>query len=154
LVETLIHEFSHNLLNALIDQHGILAEDCPRGELFYSPWRPDARPLSGILHAVYVFERIAEFYERYLSLYPDADAYRQRYASIVGRLVLGLRTLQQAARFNDEGTAFFARLSAGVEKHRLSGITLLDTAGRAELEEHLSSWRMRHFDLLPTEFTL
>jgi hypothetical protein len=144
LVETLVHEFSHNVLYALMDQHGILADDCPKQEIYYSPWRADARPLSGVLHAVFVFERVAEFYSRYLQRYPSAAAYREHYASVVGRLMLGLRTLEAFARFNDEGKAFIARLSAGVAKHRAAGLAALGPAARAELEEHWSSWRGRY----------
>lgn len=148
MAESLIHEFSHNVLYAVMDQYGILAADCPQDAAYYSPWRQDARPLAGVLHAVYVFERVAEYYFRFLLRNPGHTC-RNRYSSIVARLQLGIQTLKKFAGFNEHGMAFLERLSAGIQKHQACGSAIITDSIASELAEHLSSWRDRY----PTYFS-
>jgi len=56
--ETLVHEVSHDCLNklCLIEP---LVEDSQRG--FYSPFRNDTRPASGLLHAAYSFLNVCQY---------------------------------------------------------------------------------------------
>ncbi len=62
LCEAIIHEFHHNELFVLEATQRLAVPD---GETrYYSPWRPDPRPLSGLLHALHVFSGIARFFER------------------------------------------------------------------------------------------
>ena len=49
LLDDLLHENGHHLLNLFLIQHSPLKEDSP--ELFYSPWRKTLRPIRGIYHA-------------------------------------------------------------------------------------------------------
>lgn len=62
LAEAIIHEFSHNKLNALLEQDPLLHNAFH--PLFSSPVRPDPRPLHGILLAVHAFQPVARLYER------------------------------------------------------------------------------------------
>lgn len=49
LLDDLLHENGHHLLNLFLIQHSPLKEDAQ--ELFYSPWRKTLRPIRGIYHA-------------------------------------------------------------------------------------------------------
>src|SRR5678816_2110374 len=56
-----IHEFSHNKINALFEIDDVLENAW--SPLYASPVRPDPRPLHGVLLAVHAFLPIARLYE-------------------------------------------------------------------------------------------
>jgi HEXXH motif-containing protein len=64
MVEALIHEFSHNKINALFESDDVLENAF--SPLYASPVRPDPRPLHGVLLAVHAFQPVARLYERML----------------------------------------------------------------------------------------
>jgi hypothetical protein len=64
LVESLIHEFSHCELHYLMDTILISTEE-ETVQNYYSPWRRDPRPINGIIHGVYVFHAVLEFYTKW-----------------------------------------------------------------------------------------
>ncbi len=64
MVEAVIHEFSHNKLNALFEVDDVLVNAFT--SLHASPVRPDRRPLHGVLFAVHAFLPVARLYEEML----------------------------------------------------------------------------------------
>jgi HEXXH motif-containing protein len=62
MTEALIHEFSHNKINALFELDDILENAF--SPLYTSPVRPDPRPLHGVLLAVHAFLPVARLYEK------------------------------------------------------------------------------------------
>jgi HEXXH motif-containing protein len=83
MTEALIHEFSHNKLNALFELDEVL-ENAWR-PLYTSPVRPDPRPLHGVLLAVHAFLPVARLYELMIeSGDPEAKsaAFHERFARI------------------------------------------------------------------------
>jgi len=62
MVEALIHEFSHSKLNMLWSLDSVLHNAFE--PLFKSPFRPDPRPLHGLLLGLHAFLPIEYFYER------------------------------------------------------------------------------------------
>jgi hypothetical protein len=62
LAESILHEAMHLKLT-LIEQHlQLFAPDTSC--TFYSPWRDEQRPVRGVLHGVFVFKAVYDFYER------------------------------------------------------------------------------------------
>lgn len=61
MTEALVHEFSHNKLNALFELDDVLENAF--WPLYASPVRPDPRPLHGVVLAVHAFQPIARLYE-------------------------------------------------------------------------------------------
>src|SRR6185503_20664745 len=61
MTEALIHEFSHNKINALFEIDDVLENAW--SPLYASPVRPDPRPLHGVLLAVHAFLPVARLYE-------------------------------------------------------------------------------------------
>lgn len=61
MTEALVHEFSHNKINALFELDPLLHNAFH--PLFDSPVRPDPRPLHGVLLAVHAFLPVARLYE-------------------------------------------------------------------------------------------
>lgn len=58
IAEAIIHETMHLQLS-LVERFVDMAK--PSGSLYYSPWKKEARPVSGVLHAMYVFAVISQW---------------------------------------------------------------------------------------------
>jgi len=99
MAEALIHEFSHNKLNALFDVDTVLLNAF--SSMHTSPVRPDPRPLHGILLAAHAFMPVAALYESMLeSGHPlsSTPEFRRRLAQIVGSNHEAVSTLVDAGR--------------------------------------------------------
>jgi HEXXH motif-containing protein len=72
MAETLIHEFQHIKLSALMDMLPLVE---PGGSTGYAPWRDDPRPMGGILQGLYAFTGIVRFWGGQRHLATDADNY-------------------------------------------------------------------------------
>lgn len=91
MVEALLHEFSHNKLNALFEIDEVLENAW--SPLYASPVRPDPRPLHGVLLAVHAFLPVARFYERML----EAGDPRAEGASFAARFAAIRRVNREGA---------------------------------------------------------
>ena len=69
VAESILHEAMHLMLT-LIETHVDFIELNSK-ETFYSPWRDEERPLRGVLHGVFVFRAIKDFYDLLASKYLD-----------------------------------------------------------------------------------
>lgn len=58
IAEAIIHETMHLQLS-LVERFVDMAK--PSSSLYYSPWKKEARPVSGVLHAMYVFAVISQW---------------------------------------------------------------------------------------------
>jgi HEXXH motif-containing protein len=143
MAETLLHEFSHNVLYSVIDYFGVFAGDASAA-VYYSPWRPDPRPLPGVLHAVYVFERVTAYYQRLFHSRQVDQVLQHRYAAILGRLRIGIETLRTFGRFNEAGNRFVNCLDAKVQQYRANSLVPMTDEIREELMHHYSQWRERN----------
>ena len=65
LAESILHEAMHLNLS-LIEKRSAIIEPESIARRFYSPWRGQERPIRGVLHGVYVFRCIYEFFETLL----------------------------------------------------------------------------------------
>lgn len=61
LAEACLHEHLHNRLY-LLDESVPLAKPTEPPRTYYSPWKQTARPVDGMLHAIYVFANLAWFW--------------------------------------------------------------------------------------------
>ena len=78
LCESIVHEFHHNELFVLETTHGVAHH---QKAIFYSPFRSDPRPLSGLLHGLQAFLGVARFYgaaERVATKTDREEARRKR----------------------------------------------------------------------------
>ena len=68
--ETLIHEFQHLKLSALMDMRTLTG---PCDDRVYAPWRPDPRPAAGIVQGLYAHLGVTRFWDtqRQLETGPD-----------------------------------------------------------------------------------
>jgi HEXXH motif-containing protein len=117
MAEALVHEFSHNKLNALLALDGLLENAF--APLFTSPVRPDPRPLHGLLLAVHAFVPVARLYEMMIERgHPlsQRDAFRQRLVQIVAGNHEATTSLREHARLSAVGAALLDELS-GWDQH-------------------------------------
>ncbi|MEU7059785.1 HEXXH motif domain-containing protein [Streptomyces sp. NPDC046197] len=146
LAETLVHEFQHSKLAALLHLFPLLDDD--REERYYAPWRADPRHLTGLLHGAYAFTGVAGFWSDRL-----ADAQDERTADTAGyhfalrrtqsRLVV--RTLLTSGRLTAQGRALVSGLAGTLDGwlRRPVPPAALSRA-RAAAALHRTEWRLRN----------
>ena len=66
LAESLLHEAFHQLLFRIEEATPLFTPETDARELYFSPWRPDPRPLRMALHGAFVFTAVADLYQRCL----------------------------------------------------------------------------------------
>jgi len=72
LGELLVHEMQHAKLSALCDLFDLF--DPSDGTMFRVPWRPDLRPVEGVLHGTYAHLAVAELWRSRSEHRPDGKA--------------------------------------------------------------------------------
>lgn len=72
LAESILHETMHLKLT-IIEHFCPLVND--NKHHFFSPWRDEERPVQGVLHGMYVFKTILDFYESVLPRIQDIEQY-------------------------------------------------------------------------------
>ncbi|MER7896507.1 HEXXH motif-containing putative peptide modification protein [Streptomyces sp. NPDC096046] len=146
LAETLVHEFQHSKLAALLHLFPLLDDD--RGERYYAPWRPDPRHLTGLLHGAYAFTGVAGFWRDRLAAARDARAadlagYHFALRRLQSRLVV--RTLLVESRLTAQGRVLvtgLARTLDGWLREPVPSAALGRARTAAAL--HRTEWRLRN----------
>lgn len=89
LAEALVHEFGHTELHALMAVEPLVGSVGPE-ELFYSPWRPDPRPIVGLLHGLYAFSEVLSLLAALAIRVPGVEDVRPRLVVVALRLRIAL----------------------------------------------------------------
>lgn len=147
--ESLIHEHSHNVMYGLLRQHSFLKSGGFDGDRHYSPWRPDARPLYGLLHAVYVFSRVCEYYALLIQTSPRASEFQERLALMHARTEIGCIVLTQSNDLTQSGLALVTTIQAQADRLRSFYKEANLGAVRQTLMQHLNEWQSMHLELQP-----
>ncbi|MFE4452495.1 HEXXH motif domain-containing protein [Streptomyces sp. NPDC056796] len=145
LAETLVHEFQHSKLGALLHLFPLLQDD--RSERHYAPWRADPRHLPGLLHGAYAFVGVTGFWrERIGDVAADPEG-RAPFLFAMRRLQtrMVLRTLATHARLTGPGLRLVTRLSATVDGWLREPLDPSAVArARAAAVSHRVEWRLRN----------
>lgn len=145
LAATLVHEARHSALNALLHQLALCAED--GGPLLYAPWRGDPRPLAGVLHGVYAFAGVADFWRVERRARTGAAAALAHFEFAVWRTAVRqtLGTLPASAGLTDVGRRFVTRLAEETAPWHTEAVPAGPEAlARAETADLRAVWRARH----------
>lgn len=146
LAMSMVHEVQHSKLGALLD----LVELYDRNDArrFYSPWRADPRPLSGLLQGAYAFAAVADFWRVYAA--PPTGAAP---AALAGYELARIRGQvgDALARLAGSGalTAAGERFVAG-QREAFDGLDRVPVPERTSRlarlvnEDHRASWRLRN----------
>ncbi len=111
--ESIIHESMHLHLTLVEHQVSLIADN---RDLMKSPWRDELRPPRGIIHGVYVFRAILEYFRSIESRMKDPvvlNHVHRRTSQIQSELLAGLSSLQ-SAHLTNSGNALLANLRKGV----------------------------------------
>jgi HEXXH motif-containing protein len=170
LIDMLIHEAAHSQLFVVQEIEDPLL--CPEthgdgwtAPLVYSPWRDDPRPLNGLLHACYVFWRVARFWLDACAAEAVREEVRlfalRRLSALAPQLEAGLTELIRAAQWTPVGHRFASSLAdrigslasaarlAGADtvqpEHVLGAAATHDGATGAEQQRlHGERWQARY----------
>ncbi|PSL52850.1 HEXXH motif-containing protein [Saccharothrix carnea] len=143
--EALVHELQHSKVNALLDLVGLHTSDAtPR---HYAPWRDDPRPVDGLLHGVYAFVSVVEFWHGQRGLVPTALARRAEFSLAYRARQVGLAvdSLRGFVDLTDLGREFVAAVAVRLAACDLGDVPP-DVAAAVEqiTAEHAITWRLRH----------
>ncbi|GAA3477217.1 HEXXH motif domain-containing protein [Streptomyces yanii] len=145
LAETLVHEFQHSKLGALLHLFPLLDDD--RSALYYAPWRADPRHLTGLLHGAYAFVGVTGFWrERIGDTVADPDG-RAPFLFALRRLQtrMVLRTLATRAQLTVPGRRLVTRLSETVDDWLRDEVEpATEARARASAVSHRVEWRLRN----------
>ncbi|MEU6841945.1 HEXXH motif-containing putative peptide modification protein [Streptomyces sp. NPDC046716] len=152
LAETLVHEFQHSKLGALLHLFPLLADD--RAERFYAPWRADPRHLPGLLHGAYAFTGVAGFWRARIgdrAADPEnAAPFHFALRRLQTRLVV--RTLVTRADLTPVGRRLLAGLAATLDRWLREPLDPEVAArARAAAVSHRVEWRLRNLRCGPAE---
>ncbi|MGC9669135.1 HEXXH motif domain-containing protein [Planosporangium sp. 12N6] len=155
LASSLLHEFQHAKLGALLDLVPLYADD--GGHRHYAPWRDDPRPLGGLLQGVYAFLGVTDFWRTERGLLEGAKAHFAheefaRWRHLVGR---ALRTLEESDRFTADGRRFLAGMRATLSSFAADTVPAdAATIAAATAEDHWVGWRLRNLRPDPDQVRL
>jgi HEXXH motif-containing protein len=144
LAATLVHEFQHIRLGGLLHLTGLHVEDSR--ERFYTPWRNDPRPVAGVLHGVYAFFGVTQFWRAAASA--DTEARGRALFEFAYWRAGTWRTLK-ALRIDRSLTAAGRRFVDGIAQ-RLGPWqsepvpTEIGALADAAASDHYAGWRLRH----------
>lgn len=145
MAETVVHEFQHGKLCALMDLVPLIESG---EERVYAPWRQDPRPAGGLLQGIYAHLGIVRFWQaqRLAETEPDDILRAQVHFARWGQaLDLAIRTLLEAGSLNADGLRFVTVLQARA-REAMSG-TLPADARQIAAEvalDHQLTWQLRH----------
>jgi uncharacterized protein len=139
---SLIHEVQHLKLFALLDVVTMTLPD--DGTRYYAPWRPDPRPLGGLLQGAYAFLGVSGFWRRHRLVAEagaPADYANAEYAKWLAATSRVIGTLQTSGQLTAAGEEF-VRGMAGTAASWLQD-PVPETARAAAVAEaaaHLARW--------------
>lgn len=141
--ETLAHEIQHLKLSALLDIVTLTLPD--DGQRFYAPWRPDPRPIGGLLQGAYAFLGVSGFWRRQRRLADGALLLRAEteFARWRGAAAGVVNTLRSSGRLTPAGQDFAEGMAQTLDTWRAEpvGADALALA-RHEAELHLARWQL------------
>lgn len=139
----LIHEVQHLKLSALLDAvplHG--ADSVPR---YYAGWRPDPRPFQPLMHGVFAFSAVTEFWRVAYERETD-PVYRTRYgleyARWAAQTTASLTELLEAGVVTPEGGHFLAGIEEVAQRWAPPAEPGVAEAVADTIAEHRMNWEL------------
>ncbi|MFF7521105.1 AAC(3) family N-acetyltransferase [Streptomyces pseudovenezuelae] len=112
LALTLVHEFLHVQLGALMDLLPLHAP--PTGVRYHAPWRPDPRPAGALLQGMYAHLGVTDFWRAELAV--GGRRARREYSTWRGHTVDAARTLLDSGELLPAGVRFVTAADEAVRR--------------------------------------
>lgn len=142
--EMLLHEMGHSLLADIMAVHDLWYDG--EGELFYSPFRNDARPIDGLFHAAYSFHNVCVYKSRLANAAPGRLAIwsQKTLVSDFLRTLVCVNILEQSSMLTELGAGLLKTI-----KKDLTDITECidltnDVDAVPSLRKHFTEWSANH----------
>ncbi|MEV4613813.1 FxsB family cyclophane-forming radical SAM/SPASM peptide maturase [Kitasatospora sp. NPDC049258] len=141
------HEFQHVKLGAVLDFHDLY--DPAEDRLFHAPWRPDPRPLEGLLQGTYAHLAVTEFWVGRVRAYDGlrseaAEAARVQLATWRRHTVDSVAALVDSGSLTPLGERFAAGMRASAEPWlELPVGPAAERRARAAAAENRAAWLAR-----------
>jgi HEXXH motif-containing protein len=113
LAETMVHEFQHAKLGALLDLVDLYDTDDRRR--FYSPWRDDPRPIGGVLQGAYAYLGVSDFWRVRRTIDTDGRLARFQFARAVAQVRRALEVFEASGRATELGIRFVNAMTATMD---------------------------------------
>ncbi|WP_034590842.1 HEXXH motif domain-containing protein [Hamadaea tsunoensis] len=136
---TLVHEFQHSKLSALLDL--VPMSDPNDGRRFFAPWRLDPRPLAGLLQGVYAFVGVAETWCALRDVPGIGQFAEEQFAEARIQVDLGLTSVEESGALTPAGenlAAHLRRVTDGLLAVPIPAQTA--QAAEASLAENRQRW--------------
>jgi HEXXH motif-containing protein len=143
LAVTMVHEFQHSKLSALLDTMPLY--DAETEERYFAPWRQDPRPVGGLLQGAYAFLAVGEVWGRLSTGAETTTDATRHFAELREQVRHVLDTLVRSPHLNADGY----RLIAAMQERLASQLavrlpTALVVSAREALSEAMAAWRARN----------
>jgi hypothetical protein len=141
IAETLVHECQHSKVNA-VSHLADLAHDTT--ERYYAPWRDDARPLRGMIHGLYAFMAVAEFWS---ANGDEQDAHKRAFLLAYRRQQIrwALGSLGSPTGLTELGAALCQGIRARLAScERLPVEPDVSRIADRMIRDHYAYWRLRN----------
>ncbi|WP_407912079.1 FxsB family cyclophane-forming radical SAM/SPASM peptide maturase [Kitasatospora sp. NE20-6] len=143
----LVHEFMHVKLGAVLDRHDLY--DPADDRLYHAPWRPDPRPLEGLLQGTYAHLAVTEFWAGRVRAYDGlagtpADHARRQLATWRGYTAAAVETLAGSGSLTPLGIRMVARMRTAVAPWLDVPVgAAAEAAARASAAANRAAWEAR-----------
>lgn len=137
LAEAIVHEYSHNVLNMVIANGEMFNGNVPEEEIYYSPWRNDPRHISGLLHAVFVFNNVCKLFDKIMNE-SNNEFIHERQLTIIVKLIMGIKVLKEFDFQTNFAKSFILDLEKDVKGFQLK-------YSKEEIE-HYYSIQLKHLE--------
>ncbi|MEU7769269.1 HEXXH motif-containing putative peptide modification protein [Nocardia sp. NPDC049190] len=144
LALTLIHEFQHAKFSLLADQAVLFEPDMTAR--FYAPWRIDPRPIYGLMHGIYAFFGVTDFWRvhRRSSCHRDLRA-EMEFECGRRQVATALEQVMSSGVLTPTGEKFLTALSDGMASWRSEDISAEAREVAADVSICLEAfWRVRN----------
>ncbi|MFI6484577.1 HEXXH motif domain-containing protein [Nonomuraea sp. NPDC050663] len=141
LASTLAHEVQHAKLGAILDMTPLTRPDERR---YYAPWRPDPRPLSGLLQGTYAYLGVAGFWRRQREADNEPRSHAE-FAHWRRSAFDACRTLLDSERLTPQGERFVMGMTRTLSTwldEAVPGDALMEAHRQAEA--HRVAWTSRN----------
>ena len=146
LADALVHELQHSKLNAVFEAVALHESGNDR---FYAPWRDDPRPLNGVLHGIYAFTGVVEFWSARRGLVPEDQRAEADFAFVLRALQVrsAIEEIGATAALNEWGVLFLETLSRRLAACELE-LTAADRTGPVAriVDDRRALWRVKHVE--------
>lgn len=145
---TLIHEFQHGKLGALLDLAPLHAENS--SARYCAPWRDDPRPLGGLLQGTYAFLGVTDFWRGQRHRTDSSELAHFEFARWREQTWRATEELASSPDLTELGRTFIAGMGSTLDAWRHETVPgALAAQARDSAADHRARWRARN--LRPTE---